>query len=409
MTGMHPESEIPESAPSPVHGPVRPVIALTMGDVAGIGPEVVACAVASPEVQHCCRPLVVGDPEILLRACRLISSPMEVIPIGSPAERMESESRRSPDPGAESQGGAASTANCQQPLAETLVFCWNPTQADLRDVPPGAISAAAGQAAFDWLIAATDAALAGKVDAVVTAPLNKAALHAASHQYPGHTEILAERCGVTDFAMMLYLPTDDVIDLPYLSVKQSSGAHGLGVAHVTLHTSIASVPGLLSTEKVLEKIRLVQAFLSRLGCRSPRIGVCALNPHAGEEGLFGDEERRVIAPAIEQARSGGCHVTGPLPADTLLSRAVRGEYDGIVAMYHDQGHIALKLLGFQSAVNVTLGLPIVRTSPSHGTAFDIAWQGIADVSGMKAAIRIAAQLASVEAAQAALGAAKPPT
>jgi 4-hydroxythreonine-4-phosphate dehydrogenase len=184
--------------------------------------------------------------------------------------------------------------------------------------------------------------------------------------------------------MMLYLPAGDPIRSP----------NGLCVAHVTLHTSIASVPGLLSTDAVGETIELVDAFLRRIGCDPPRIAVCALNPHAGEDGLFGDEERRIIAPAVKAAREAGRNAAGPFPADTLIRRAVRGEFDGLVAMYHDQGHIAFKLIGFDRAVNITLGLPIVRTSPSHGTAFDIAWTGQASAEGLIEAIRIAVLLGS---------------
>lgn len=184
--------------------------------------------------------------------------------------------------------------------------------------------------------------------------------------------------------MMLYLPPGDV----------ARGPWGLSVAHATLHTSIASVPGLLTQERVEETIRLIDRFLRDVGCPEPRVGVCALNPHAGEEGLFGDEEARIIAPAIAAVRECGIVATGPYPADTLLKRAADGEFDGVAAMYHDQGHIALKLLAFGRAVNVTLGLPIVRTSPSHGTAFDIAGRNLADPAGMIAAIRTAAMLAA---------------
>jgi 4-hydroxythreonine-4-phosphate dehydrogenase len=184
--------------------------------------------------------------------------------------------------------------------------------------------------------------------------------------------------------MMLYLPPGPAVRGPF----------GLGIAHVTLHTSVASVPGLLTTPAVRATIGLVDGFLRRLGCAKPRVGVCALNPHAGEEGLFGDEEGRVIAPAVDAAREAGIDAAGPYPADTLIRRAVLSEFDGLAAMYHDQGHIALKLIAFGTAVNVTLGLPIVRTSPSHGTAFDIAWQGKADATGMIEAIRTAARLAA---------------
>jgi 4-hydroxythreonine-4-phosphate dehydrogenase len=164
------------------------------------------------------------------------------------------------------------------------------------------------------------------------------------------------------------------------------------VAHVTLHTSIRSVPGLLSVPHIRETIHLIDGFLKRMGCAAPRIGVCALNPHGGEGGLFGDEESRLIEPAVLDARRLGIDANGPIPADALLRRAVHGEFDGVAAMYHDQGHIALKLIGFDRAVNVTLGLPIVRTSPSHGTAFDIAWKGKARADGMIGAIRCAAHL-----------------
>ena len=208
-------------------------------------------------------------------------------------------------------------------------------------------------------------------------------MHLAGKKYPGHTEILAEVCGARDFGMMLFLPSGGAVKSP----------HGLGVVHVTLHTSIRSVPDLLTTAGVAEKIELIDGFLRRVGCPSPRVAVCALNPHAGEEGIFGDEESRIIAPAVQAILGRGrVNVTGPLPADTLFRRAAAGEFDAVVAMYHDQGHIAFKLIGFQSAVNVTLGLPIVRTSPSHGTAFDIAWKRPADASGMIEAILIAAKL-----------------
>ncbi|HEV3002809.1 MAG TPA: 4-hydroxythreonine-4-phosphate dehydrogenase PdxA, partial [Pirellulales bacterium] len=204
------------------------------------------------------------------------------------------------------------------------------------------------------------------------------------HKYPGHTELLAELCGVNDFAMMLYLAQDE----------QVRGPAGLGVVHVTLHNSLRQVFQQLSTENILSKIRLAHLAMRGLKQSAPRIGVCALNPHAGEEGLFGDEEQKLIAPAVEQARAEGIDADGPHPADTLMVRARAGEFDGVVAMYHDQGHIALKLLGFHRAVNITLGLPIVRTSVAHGTAFDLAWRGTAESSSMVEAIRVASQLAA---------------
>jgi len=328
----------------------RPRLAITLGDVAGIGPEIVVRALAQPDVLTWCRPVVVGHPELLRRTAR-------------------------------SLGVSFNTAE-QDTAGDVGIACWNPGGDEVLDIVPGQIQAAAGRAAYESLVAATRAALAGDVDAIVTAPLHKEALHAAGLPFPGHTEILAAECGVDEVAMMLYLPPGDVV----------RGPQGLGVAHATLHTSIRSVPGLLSEARIADTIRLLDRFLRDLG-GEPRIGVCALNPHAGEHGLFGDEETTIIAPAVERCRGEGINATGPIAADALLRRAVAGEFDGVVAMYHDQGHIALKLIGFDRAVNVTLGLPIVRTSPSHGTAFDIVGQGQANPEGLLAAMRVACQLA----------------
>ncbi len=335
----------------------HPTIAMTLGDVAGISPEVVVRACADPRVLAACRPVVVGHPQVVRRAIAQSGLPMEVVEVTQPD---------------------------QSPPTNTLA-CWNPSTAphDVVDVPPGHNDARAGRAAYEYVVAAAKAAIAKQVDAITTAPLSKAALHLAGKTFPGHTEILAEVCGVRDFGMMLFLPSGGAVQSP----------HGLGVVHVTLHTSIRSVPDLLTTAGVAEKIELIDGFMRRVGSPSPRVAVCAFNPHAGEEGLFGDEESRIIAPAVQTVLDRGrINVTGPLPADTLFRRAAAGEFDAVVAMYHDQGHIAFKLIGFQSAVNVTLGLPIVRTSPSHGTALDIAWQRPADASGMIEAILVAAKL-----------------
>lgn len=334
-----------------------PSIALTLGDVAGIGPEVVVRACADPRVAAECRPVIVGHPEVVRRAIVRTGFPIKVSEVAQADE---------------------------SPPSNTLA-CWNPPTApqDVVDVLPGHNDARAGRAAYEYLVAAAKAALAKQVDAITTAPLSKAALHLAGKKYPGHTEILAEVCGVRDFGMMLYLPSGGAVKSP----------NGLGVVHVTLHTSIRSVPDLLTTTGIAEKIELIDGFMRRVGCVNPRVAVCALNPHAGEEGIFGDEESRIIAPAVQMVFGRGrINVAGPLPADTLFRRAAAGEFDAVVAMYHDQGHIAFKLIGFQSAANVTLGLPIIRTSPSHGTAFDIAWQFPADPSGMVEAILVAAKL-----------------
>ena len=336
-----------------------PTIALTLGDVAGIGPEVAARACADPRIIAACRPVLVGHPAVVRRVIADCNLKIQLAEVTQPEE--------------------------QPPL--NTVACWNPPTApqEVVDVPPGQNDARAGRAAYEYLVAAANAALTKQVAAITTAPLSKAALHLAGLKYPGHTEILAEVCGVQDFGMMLFLPSGGAVKSPL----------GLGVVHVTLHTSIRSVPDLLTTKGVAEKIELIDGFMRRIGCPTPRVAVCALNPHAGEEGIFGDEESRIIAPAVQTVLSRGrIHVAGPLPADTLFRRAAAGEFDAVVAMYHDQGHIAFKLIGFQSAVNVTLGLPIVRTSPSHGTAFDIAWQHPADPSGMIEAILVAAKLAT---------------
>jgi 4-hydroxythreonine-4-phosphate dehydrogenase len=349
--------------------PERPLIAVTLGDVAGIGPEVAVAALADAEIRKLCRAVVVGDADVLRRSIASLRLPFSVRSVDRPE---------------------AAEANEE-------ITCWSPRQvvarqsgritsapADTAQVPIGTIDPRAGRAAYVWLVAATQAALAGDVNGVVTAPLHKVALHAAGLDYPGHTEILAEECGVREFAMMLYVPPGGSI----------GGPHGLGVAHVTLHTAIHTVPGLLTSAAIHETIALIDGFLKRVGCPAPRIGVCALNPHGGESGRFGNEEADLIAPAIAAAMAEGIPAIGPIPADALMRRAVAGEFDGVAAMYHDQGHIALKLVAFNQAVNVTLGLPIVRTSPSHGTAFDIAGQGQADPAGMIAALKTAVMLNS---------------
>jgi 4-hydroxythreonine-4-phosphate dehydrogenase len=333
-----------------------PLLAITLGDPAGIGPEVIVRAWERDEVHQHCRPFVIGHPEILRRAVRLAGTVATVNEIESAAQ-----ARPSPD----------------------RIDCLRTGADDVLDVPQATIDGRAGQAAYLALSEAIELAEAGAIDGIVTAPLHKAALWQAGHHYPGHTELLAERLGVRDFAMMLYLAHGDGV----------CGPAGLGVAHVTLHMALRDVFAQLTSDAVLQKINLLAQMMRRLKGGEPRLGVAALNPHAGEEGLFGDEETRIIRPAVECAQAQGLNVEGPYPTDTLMVRARNGEFDGVVAMYHDQGHIALKLLGMHRAVNVTLGLPIVRTSVAHGTAFDIAWQGCANPASMVEAIRVAAVLA----------------
>ncbi len=323
----------------------RPRLLITMGDVAGVGPEIIASA--WPELIAICRPVVIGDVGWMERA----------------ADKA----------GLRARVSAVSASGAVEP-AEDVIPCLSGSQQNLSEVVPGRVSAAAGRAAYDFLCTAIDQTLIGAADGIVTAPLHKEGLHAAGLPYPGHTEILAERTGTRRFAMMLF-------------------ARGLGVIHVTLHMALRDVFQHLSRDAVLEKVHLLHEVMTALLDRSPRIGVAGLNPHASDGGLFGDEEAKIIRPAIESARAKGIQASGPWPADTLFVRARNGEFDGVVATYHDQGHIAMKLLGGFQAVNISVGLPIVRTSVAHGTAYDIVGQGKADPTSLVEAARVAGRLA----------------
>ena len=336
----------------------KPLVALTQGDPAGIGPEIIAGAWPHAELLQWARPLVVGHPEMLRRAVRLRKGTARVVEVRSAAEARPS---------------------------LQVIPCLPCGSDDVLDVPAGTIDARAGQAAYDAVVTAARLALDGQVDAITTAPLHKEALHRAGHLYPGHTELLAELCGVDDFAMMLYLG-------PERNMPESAG---LAVVHVTLHTAMKNVFEEMTEEAVLAKAKLADRFMGRMKGSRPRIGVCALNPHGGEGGLFGNEEQTIIRPAVERGLAEGLLLEGPLPADTLLVKARDGLYDAVVAMYHDQGHIALKLLGMHRAVNVTLGLPIIRTSVAHGTAFDVAGRGVAEVGSLLEATRVASRMAQV--------------
>jgi 4-hydroxythreonine-4-phosphate dehydrogenase len=314
-------------------------IAITMGDPAGIGPEIIAAAWEQLQTIPGCRNVVYGHPQIMRRAAALRNVDAEI---------------------------------------DCVTCCSD----DVLEVQPGTIDFRAGRAAYQSIVRAIEDAKQHTVDAVVTAPIHKAALHLAGYHYPGHTEIFAEQCGVENYAMMLYLGAG----------KNLGGQYGLAAVHVTLHTAMKTIFEQITTESVLAKIRLADGFMRQImgsHNRLPCIGVCSLNPHAGEEGLFGDEEIQIIEPAIRWATAEGLHVEGPKPADTIMIDAKNGQYDAVVAMFHDQGHIALKLLGMYRAVNVSLGLPIVRTSVAHGTAFDKAWQGIADPGSLLEAVRVA--------------------
>lgn len=329
-----------------------PKLLITLGDVAGIGPEIVAKAWHS--LIPVCRPVVVGDVDHMLRAMDDLSGISGFTKL-RPVEY----------------------SSVEHTLANGDIPIVNPSKADLSRVRTGQVSAEAGRAAFDWLVYAIDECLAGRADGIVTCPLHKEGLHAAGVPFPGHTEILADRCGVPSHAMLLF---DDEL--------------GLAVAHVTLHVRLAEVFPLVTREAVLDKIRLLHGIVPQLTGKSPaRIGVAALNPHASDGGLFGDEEATAIAPAVEAARAEGIDATGPIASDAIFLPHNRKRFDGIVAMIHDHGHIAMKLLGGRRAVNVTAGLPIVRTSVAHGTAYDIAGKGIADESSLVSAVRVAARLA----------------
>jgi 4-hydroxythreonine-4-phosphate dehydrogenase len=361
------------------------LLAITIGDVAGIGPEVIVRSLRSQQFPHAAVPVLIGPPEVFQHAARLVGCPLNLC-LTEVAELTSDVFRQTV---------------LENWKTGTVTVC-NPAGPAAIPAPLCKVSAAAGDAAFRCLSLAIQLTSAGSTDAIVTAPLNKESLHLAGHHYPGHTEILAEQCGVRDFAMMLHLPETALRPLRQLLLRSpaspgpetDSGGHGLSIAHVTLHTSVASVSGLLSVESIEEKVHLMDGFLCRAGCSRRSIAVCALNPHGGEHGLFGHEESQIIEPAVARCR-GSVNVHGPLPVDTLIRRAVLGEFDGVVAMYHDQGHIPVKLIGFDAAINITLGLPLIRTSPTHGTAFDRAWNESTPSSeaGMLEAIRMAYSLA----------------
>lgn len=318
-----------------------------MGDGSGVGPEVIIKSLQNEAVYEQCRPIVIGDAKRLTLAAEILNVNIKIKAVDLDSE-------------------------IQTPFGEIACI-----DLDLlpEDLPFGQVSAEAGNAAFQYLKTAIELANKGLIDAICTAPLNKEALHKGGHIYPGHTEILAELTGTKDFSMMLSSPK-------------------LKVIHVTTHVGIIDAINMINPERVLKVIQLAHETLQRSGIDSPKIGVCGINPHAGENGLFGyGEEEEKIIPAIERATKEGIDVEGPLPADTLFFRAQRGDFDIVVAMYHDQGHGPIKVLGLESGVNITVGLPIIRTSVDHGTAFDIAGKGIVDERSMLEALRQAIELA----------------
>lgn len=325
----------------------RPRIGITMGDAAGVGPEVVVKALAHREIYAIARPLVIGDARRLAAATGIAGLSIAVRAIAAPDEGRFT----------------AGTIDC----------------IDLALVPPqtpfGQVSAACGEAAFRFIERAVALALARDIDAICTAPISKEALNAAGHRFPGHTEILAALTGTPEVSLMLLAP-------------------GLRVVHVTAHVGLIEAVERIDAGLVERTIARGRDLVVRAGIADPRIAVCGINPHAGEAGLFGrGEERSKIEPAIRACRARGWSVAGPLPADTLFYRALRGDFDLVVAMYHDQGHGPVKAVAFDRGVNVTAGLPVLRTSVDHGTAFDIAGTGKADERSMLEAIRQAVALA----------------
>jgi 4-hydroxythreonine-4-phosphate dehydrogenase len=315
-----------------------PVLAVTLGDPAGIGPEIACKAVSAAEVLACCRPVVVGSRVVLEAVAQRLGLvvPERIVDVVPPGFRLE-------------------------------------------ELVPGRISALAGACAAVAIEEAIAGTRARRYAAVVTNPISKAAIQAAGVPFPGHTEWLAARCRVQGEIMLMY-------------------HEHLAVALATCHQSLASVPATLTPERIVATARLLHDALLRIRGRRPRLAVCGFNPHAGEGGMFGDEDQRLVVPAVAELRRGGLDCDGPLPPDTAFTPANRQRYDGVVALYHDQGLIAFKALFFDTGVNVTLGLPIIRTSVDHGTAFDLAWQGTAQHHSLVAAIILAARLTALPGA-----------
>jgi 4-hydroxythreonine-4-phosphate dehydrogenase len=327
----------------------RPIIAITMGDPSGIGPEIIIKALQAPEIARICIPLVIGDLVALERARAVCRSSLQFHEL--------------------------LTAEAARTVAEGSIPLLALSHLAEADMAYGAPSAAAGDAVYRYIRHAAELCLDGRVAAMATAPISKEAMHRAGHDYPGHTELLAELCGTDNFVMML---AGDV----------------LRVSLVTIHEALHDVPRLVTFEQVLKTIRITETGVACLtGTKSPKLAVLALNPHCGEGGKFGTEEAEIIGPAVKAARLEGIDAEGPLSADTLFHFAQQGIYDGVVAMYHDQGLIPLKMLHFDDGVNITLGLPIIRTSVDHGTAYNLAGTGTASEMSLLAAIRMAVKMA----------------
>ncbi|THG89463.1 4-hydroxythreonine-4-phosphate dehydrogenase [Alkalihalobacillus alcalophilus ATCC 27647 = CGMCC 1.3604] len=327
----------------------KPIIGITMGDAAGIGPEIIVKALNHEEVYNKCRPVVIGDAKILEKVQPIVELDLEIHRVSAPEE-------------AKFEHGTIDVIDL-----DIVPF----------DLPFGEVSAVAGDAAYQYLAKSVELAKEKRIDSICTAPLNKEALHKGGHLYPGHTEILAKLTDTEDFSMMLTTPN-------------------LKVIHLTTHMGLIEAIESINPERTYKVVKLAHDTLSKAGFDNPRIAVCGINPHAGENGLFGNgEEEEKLEPGIKKAQNEGMNVIGPLPADTLFFRAGRGDFDMVVACYHDQGHAPIKVMGIEDGVNITVGLKggIIRTSVDHGTAFDIAGKNIAAETSMIAAIESAYELA----------------
>jgi len=319
-----------------------------MGDAAGVGPEIIVKALSAGEIFDFCRPLVIGDARVIEKAIRSFDTRTRMNLVEDVSKGLHTL-------------GAIDVLDLHNLDPETVV--------------PGKVLAQCGKASVEYVKKAVELALSKRIQAIVTAPISKEAINKAGYHFAGHTELLADLTGSRDYAMLLV-------------------AKNLRVIHVTTHMSLAEACRLVKRDRVERTIRLAFRAAQSLGISNPKIGVAALNPHSGEGGLFGREEIEEITPAIESAVRSGINVEGPIAGDTIFYRAaVRGEYDLVVAMYHDQGHIPVKLVGFETGVNVTVGLPIVRTSVDHGTAYRRAWKGTASPQSMIEAIKLAATIA----------------
>lgn len=324
----------------------KPLIAITMGDAAGIGPEITVKALLSKQIYALCRPLVIGDASILAHTIHWLNTPSKLNIVSAPDKT-------------KGQYGAIDVLDLHN--------------LEVKEVKVGKICKACGKAAMEYIAAAAELALQGKVPALVTAPINKEATVQAGYGDIGHLEYLARVSHATEYATMLV-----------------SGK--LRAVHLTTHHSLRDACNLVTRERVLARIKLTDTSFRKWGVAHPRIGVAALNPHGGEGGMFGREEIEHIAPAVKEAQEMGIDARGPFPADSIFVRAINGEFDAVLAMYHDQGHIPVKVHGFEQSVSVALGLPFVRTSVDHGTAFDIAGKGIASSRSMEESIIVAVKL-----------------